>query len=524
MFVKFATLLAVLLCVKAASAAAFASHTTVALTGQHAPGTPAGVSYASANDHVVVNGAGQIAYWTSLSGSGVVPANNQAVFSGFFASPQLVARSGDPAPGMPGSNYTNVANPALGDDGNVAFTISSGSFTAIFGGAAASPQLVANAGDPAPGTLAGVNYLNFQRPLVNDAAQVTYFTVLTGAGVTSSNNQALYAGPFSSPQLVARTGDPAPGMPAGVNYSLFSSLGERTLNDTGRIAFHAGLTGAGVTTANNEAIYAGPLASPQPVARAGDAAPGMPVGVNYSTLSEVRLNDGGQVAYTAGLTGTGVTSTNNVAVYAGSAASPQIVARTGDAAPGTAVGVTYSSLGTPALGESSRVAFTASLTGENVTSANDAAMYAGNVISPQLVLREGDPAPGTVQKFSTFNTPAMNDAGQLAFTGDLDSTDSFAKRYLYGLDPQLGPILIARDGSPFDVGGGVMRTIALQGIDFEEGYGDDSRTGLSNDGIVAFKLTFTDGSTGIFTTAIPEPTSAWLLVLGGIRMLARRRA
>jgi len=68
-----------------------------------------------------------------------------------------------------------------------------------------------------------------------------------------------------------------------------------------------------------------------------------------------------------------------------------------------------------------------------------------------------------------------------------------------------------------------MGGVASQGIDFEQGYGDDSLTGPSNDGIVVFRLVFTDGSSGVFTAATPEPTSLSLLELGAMRLLVRRK-
>ena len=72
------------------------------------------------------------------------------------------------------------------------------------GHAGASPQLVARTGDPAPGAAAGANYASFGDHAFNDAGQVAYGAVLTGTGVTTENDSSLYAGSFAAPQLVAR--------------------------------------------------------------------------------------------------------------------------------------------------------------------------------------------------------------------------------------------------------------------------------------------------------------------------------
>src|SRR5690606_21504316 len=99
----------------------------------------------------------------------------------------------------------------------------------------------------------------------NDAGDVAYDAELTGNGVTTANDTAIYAGPLAAPQLVAREGGAAPGMPAGVSYSF---LGVPILTDSGHLVYSARVTGSGVTLANDRAIYAGPLAAPQLVARA----------------------------------------------------------------------------------------------------------------------------------------------------------------------------------------------------------------------------------------------------------------
>jgi hypothetical protein len=55
-------------------------------------------------------------------------------------------------------------------------------------------------------------------------------------------------------QLIARTGRAVPQAAAGVTFSSFNFS---SLNDTGQVAFFAGLTGTGVTAANGSGIYMG---------------------------------------------------------------------------------------------------------------------------------------------------------------------------------------------------------------------------------------------------------------------------
>jgi hypothetical protein len=133
----------------------------------------------------------------------------------------------------------------------------------------------------APAPPAGDFYAFLDTPVLNDIGQVAYRADLYPS--LTADDEAIYAGPLTAPQVVAHEGDAAPGTPLGVNYLSFDPP---ALNNVGQVAFGALLTGnlgAGVTTANDGAIYAGPLGAPQLVAREGDAAPGTP-GI-YSILT-----------------------------------------------------------------------------------------------------------------------------------------------------------------------------------------------------------------------------------------------
>src|SRR4051812_15403341 len=145
-------------------------------------------------------------------------------------------------------------------------------------GQVASHQVVALSGQAVPGTPAGVTYSTFSFPGLNDTGGVVFVSSLAGSGVNLGNDTALFGGPAASPIVVAREGDPAPGTPSGVMYR---TLGSPVLNNTGQVAFVCSIRGPGVTVANFEASYAGPLAYPVLLARGGDPAPGTPAGTTY---------------------------------------------------------------------------------------------------------------------------------------------------------------------------------------------------------------------------------------------------
>jgi hypothetical protein len=279
---------------------------------------------------------------------------------------------------------------------------------AVWGSAALGTevtQTVALTGDAAPGTPSGVNFSFFNHaPLLNDAGQVAFHSWLIGSGVDSTNNSGIWRGAPGSLSLVARRGSAAPGTGSGVN---FSSLFSPVLNDAGQVAFRAGLTGSGVDASNNAGIWRGAPGSLSLVARMGSAAPGTGSGVNFSSLTNPVLNDAGQVAFQATLTGSGVDSSNNQGIWRGAPGSLSLVARMGSAAPGTGSGVNFSYLSNPVLNDGGQVAFTAWLTGSEVNSSNDVGIWIGDGTESLLVVRRGDMLEGKV--VSGFDIPTTPD-------------------------------------------------------------------------------------------------------------------
>jgi hypothetical protein len=308
------------------------------------------------------------------------------------------------------------------------------------------------------------------------------------------------------------------------------------LNETGQTAFRVLLTGVGVNSANNQAILSeGGDSGLTLVARAGDPAPGTSPGVNFSAFSSPVLNGAGQTAFTGLLIGDGVNRVNSLAIFAEVGGSGlALVARTGDPAPDTAAGVNFGNLGDPVLNKAGQSAFTGSLTGPGVNSSNDRAIFSeGGGLGLSLVARTGDPAPGTSTgvNFTRFNDPVLNGAGQTAFLGFFAGAgvDSSNDRGLLATDPAGVLTLIARTGDLFDVDDDPLiddlRTIASIGFVTGSGGEDGRPTSFNDAGQLAFRLGFTDGTQGIFvanTVAIPEPSSL-LLALGASVLLVAGR-
>ena len=417
--------------------------------GDQAPGLPPGVLFDTCHAGLlcppVMNDVGDAAFLISLSdGSGSMWVQRSG-------SLNLVARTGSQAPGLPaGVNFVSVFNLVLNDAGQTAFSsylegpgVDAKNNYGIWSEGLGSVAIVARLGDQAPGTPEGVVFgdgSHFPSSFaVGGAGQTPMKAYLSGPGVISGsggNAQGIWSGGPGSLELVARAGDPAPGLGEGVNFDTFSSALTTIINGAGQTAFFAKLIGPDVDFNSDGSIWSEGSGSLVMVAREGSHAPGTAKGVNFfSLIPGAMLNGAGQTAFAAYLIGPGVDGTNHRGVWSEGSGSLALVARTGSPAPGTAVGVNFSSIFPgPVTNGAGHVAFTASLTGEGVDGSNDFGVWAEDRSGLlTMVIREGDQievVPGDVRTvlsvFMTFGETAIsggedgrevnfNDAGQLAF-------------------------------------------------------------------------------------------------------------
>lgn len=147
------------------------------------------------------------------------------------------------------------------------------------------------------------------------------------------------------------------------------------------------------------------------IANSGDSAFGTD-GV-FAGFQRPVINAGGQIAYRATLqSGVGsVGSNNDEGIWSGST----LIARKGSAAAGTA-GV-YNLFLDPIVGDGGHIAWLAFLRQGigGVTSSNDVGMWRDS----ELVVREGDPAPGTTGVFQAPSGQVMNASGELFYRASL---------------------------------------------------------------------------------------------------------
>lgn len=521
----------------ASTANAQVTYETYVLSGEAAPGLGPGVSFRGF-DLPVLNNAGDIAFVSSLVGTGIDGTNDRGIWArsngGVLG---LVARAGDHAVGTTGDvNFISFGTPLLNGNGDVVFltsligadvdTTTNGGIWLRSNGAL---NLVARKGDHAAGTTGDVNFLSVGESVLNNSGEIAFSSSLVGADVDSTNNIGIWLHSNGVLSLVARKGSHAAGTTGDANFSI---LAAPVLNGVGDVVFWGALAGADVDSSNDGGVWAQSKGTLRLVVREGDHAAGTTGDVNFAGFGIPALSSDGDVAFSGVLTGADVHATNNSGIWAQSDGVLALVARKGDHATGATGDVNFLGFANPLLNKSGDTVFSVSLTGTDVDAASNNGIWLQSDGVLGMVAREGSQAAGTVGdvKFASFRAPALNSNGDTAFwaslTGaDVDHTNDTGI-WARGADGVLQ--LIVREGDAFDVDDNPlvedMRTISLINLIHHSGSEDGRRMILNDNGQIAFRLYFKDGTNGIFAASIPEPTSLAMLGLGGLLLIRRRRS
>ena len=483
----------------------------VAVTGEPAPGL-GGLNFecidpwsADLSDSGVVAFLGSI----ELCDTGYTAQPDDAIWVGTPGSLALAARTGDPAPGGTAQTFIDLYGAFVNDSGDLAIHASLSSSPSIVDDgvwtrSAGILSLLAKTGDTAPGA-AGLPFWDIGAGGFNNLGVTTFWA---SAGDELSSQGGLWSGTPGSLKSLVLSGDPSPGT-AGLYFAYIGF----TSAHSDSIAFMAQTTdpdpnlSIGIWTAGPTGV--------NPVALAGDQAPGTggrvirafyaepgttpeqtPVeGELFAYLLDTFvLNEAGDVAFTAYVDPLDPADMySDAGIWVRNAAGLGLVALTDEIAPGTASVpfLYFNHVNFNAVGQ---VAFDASL--DIADPASDHGIWAGLPGSLGLIVREGDPAPGTAGE--TFGSlvmgPSLNDSGEVAFFARLSESGADGV-WAAAADGSLS--LIAREGDAVQINSGDYRTI--QSIEpLVGGLGGYSLFSVFNKaGQLAFTATFTDGTTAL---------------------------
>ena len=514
---------------------------TVAISGTLAPGTTTtfdsfGVllntsSYVpsmNADGHVAfqANAGGLEGIWTEAGGAGL----------------SLAAQRGRQVPGMPnGVVFNHVLLPRISDSGTTGFhtsmigpgvsdTDDEMLWVVDHGGA---PEIVYREGTAAAGVESDVTFgVGSGGFLLNATGDEAFSAALRGPSISTLNEQGLWAYRNGNQELIVRGGQQAPGMAVGTN---FLSTVNSSMNARAEMAFSATLTGGDTTSANDRSIWreteTGDL---QIVMRSGDPAPNMQAGFAFAggvAPTLVGFNSAGQVAYTASLLGPGVNTDNDRGVWIKDPDGPaHLVAREGAQAPGLPLGAVYGNFQSVKMNSVGETALHALVEGLGVIDPNDEAVFALSGGESRVIMRRGDTAPGapTGATISDISRSSLNAQGQVIIQGSIALVGGgHVQRAIWMEDLSHHLRLVIAEGDQLEVTAGDVRTVARLNLFLAAGGGDDGQIRSFNDrGEVSFIANFTDGSSGVFVSSVPEPRSLELMaiaIFGGYMFVRLRR-
>jgi uncharacterized protein (TIGR03382 family) len=547
-----------------APAIAAVTITPIALTntdGIYGPGMGSGVTFSTIDQHQPsINNAGQVAFRGNSSMAGTP----QGVWIRTGTANANIAIAGGTAPG--GGTYTagtsGIFNSMhINNAGRWAFRL--GGSTANFTNGGGTPVRALSSGDVAPGTGgATVSSLQTVSPMFNDAGDVGVLADLTtGSGSpaviatgATANSRGLWKTSSGVSTLIARQNDTIAALDATGNVRLGQIQNLTTaMNDNGRFAFVANVQGTGVVTgngagSNSVALFSDRNGSVEVIARVGSAAP-TATGTPSSTdlfrnlgTSAFGFNNQGRVAFVASLRDAAGTQTSTASLFTDTGSGVlREIARNGAALPAITgaignefTGVTWGTVSSsPRMNSQGTLAIQSSLGNVGTGGSNIILTMSSSDVFTRIA-RTGDiaivnGAPfGGDALFNTFSNLTINANNQLAFTtlmsgNGISGGPGGNNSALFTHDPVLGLCLIARTADPFTVAPGDVRTISTIGGITQSGGQDGRTSSLSDNGTLAFQLTFTDGSAGIFVATVPTAGTLPVLALAALGLVRRRR-
>ena len=336
--------------------------------GDQAPGLPAGIFLRSdttgaqgPGSAVRISPFGEILYFASSlsddANPAVTTANDTALFWGPSNGLLLLAREGDQVPFLgAGINYgplsMTLQNNGINATGQVLFSttllgaVTTANDAVVVTGTPGNLVSVSREGDVLPGgevvipvsgtTMSFINQINEFGQVLHEQR----FDVIAPSTATTANDRALAIWTAGTDVIIAREGQQAPGLPAGVLLATPTlgwsvDMGGAAFTKSGKTVINAALDGGGtVPGVNDRAVYYGGIGGMNLVMRKGDAAPGLP-GITFGNVGTTSLTcNETEVVFVGFLVGG--TAADDSSLWRGSSlGNLTMLAREGDLVPTT---------------------------------------------------------------------------------------------------------------------------------------------------------------------------------------------
>jgi hypothetical protein len=329
----------------------------------------------------------------------------RGVYSGNASAKHTVARGGDAVPGggrlpLDGSGWS-VSSDTTNESGQVAIisnVIEDQSNVVVgqglFRGGPDGLKTVARIGQAVP---AGSGTLHqIFSPQMNDMGQVVFRASVTRP--TSGTDIGIYLGDGNTLTKIYRDGDPAPGM-SGIIENIHSDF---ALNDSGRVAF------VGYTPSGASGLFVGSGGPLTKILATGDPAP---FDHQFVNMYGPRQNNAGQIAVNATVVdSTGFNSFTGI--YRTDGAATVRIVQERQLAPDGDGRFTGNGFSLIQINDAGQVLFD----GLVDAPVDYFSLLLADGVDMRQIARRGMTSPNGVDTITNFNSPNLNNRGQVAFT------------------------------------------------------------------------------------------------------------
>ncbi|WP_350210078.1 choice-of-anchor tandem repeat NxxGxxAF-containing protein [Botrimarina sp.] len=366
---------------------------------------------------------------------------------------------------------------------------------------------------------------------LNADGMLAVTTSIKGLSGLRDDSVGVWLGDEGSLRLIAKVGDSAPGSLGGFYRTLPQVP---SINPLGEVSFKGsygykdgGPYRNGLWIERDDALTL--------VVSDRDPVPGIEGAGFFNAADEFEVNARGDAVFNGSFSGEASGFGDGIWLALNGREEIVPVAVEGQLAP-DADGAVFSAVGSslpfgvPMISDQGDVLFLGSVLGGEE---DDAGAFLGlwryREGSLSLLARTDSPAPGIPgATFKTMGTPVLNRAGQAAFIARINRDDATTSGvgdgqglWLAGSNNELRKLLVAGDIVDVESNPSLQDLRVIESIDVAGNGGASSGrpSPFNARGELGVRLTFTDGSSGVFivNTIVPEPST---LVIGVVAILA----
>lgn len=489
----------------------------VAVTGQQAPGRPAGEVFTQFEGKTEINDLGQVVFSAKFGNPNSPETLSSGIWSDGGGALSLVAKVGDPAPSdISGTVFASIIPYLMLSISNRGFVSFEGlarlpgvaSYYGVWQQSADGIRMIQRSGGPAAGLSA--DYRFDWRPIgwicAGRDGDLAFRALATGA--KSAELEGIWVSHASQLKLMKRKFAPTPGIPGGYFSSTPTQL--PTINSFGRIAFGDWFSPPPGSTerTGHAGIWSDRSEGLDLIAAPGTHAPCSIPDSKFLYLSPFgsTMNDIGQIAFLSSARGPAPSYATTWGLWFDDAGTVSLRLQTETQAVGVPDGIMLQSISNFVINHDGVAAVYGKLAGPGVDTANDEGIWLARASSTILVAREGDQFAGGTRVWQSLGSPSMNRNGWLVFRGSLaDPAPNGASQSCLFTSNGSGAVApFVCVGDQITVTYGDVREVASLSVVGQSG-GEDGMTRWFNDRNEALVwVTFTDGALGLVVATAPS--------------------